>query len=196
MAGTHVSIQQTPVYRKGVLINCVVRSDERKYVDKVTFPTFRSEPVDLDQYNIRRHTIVVNTLPVYKTPGTSPAEAGPVDLIALTSLPVSTLARFTTSMGYLILGAPDALWKQLDIDSQIEYMTKKDVGSMMASFRIPLPLDDLPTLPDAALDQPSGLLSFEAPTRVEKIRLGDLAKEANNERRSISYKLGIFRVNK
>lgn len=173
-----------------------MRSDEHKYVDKITFPTFHSEPADLDQYDIRRHTMVVNALPVYKTPGSSPAEAGPVDLIALRSLPVATLARFTTSMGYLILGAPDALWKQLDIDSQIEYLSNKGTGSMMASFRIPLPLDDLPTLPDAALDQPSSLLSFEAPTRVEKIRLGDLAKEANNERRSISYKLGILRINK
>lgn len=171
-----------------------LHSDERKYVEKKSFPNFRSEPVDLDTYGIRRHTIVVNALPVYKTAGNSAEATGPVDLVALTSLPISTLARFTTSMGYLILGAPDALWKQQDLDTQIEYLSNKEVASMMASFRIPLPLDDLPTLPEAATSHPSALTTFEAPTRVEKIRLGDLAKEPNNERRSISYKLGILRV--
>lgn len=168
-------------------------SDASKYTVQQTLPSFKNVAESSLPFESNHFSIVINALPVYKTSTSSSTGASTVECVSPAMLPLAELVRVTTGQGNLLLGAPEALWDSLEFDAQIQSLTNRGFGHMMVALRLPLPLEDLARLPVTANTLSDDSVRFAAATKVERIRMGDLAKEPNNERQAISYKMGVFR---
>lgn len=176
---------------------CFVIRDETKYPVKKTMATFaceaNNEITEKAPFEANHFSVVVHALPVFSNSSEITTINNSMQCSSPSMLPMTELVRLTNKQGYLLLGMPDALWTQWEINEQLEQHS--NYGSLMVLMRFPLPVMDMPKLKQNHSEGAIDIHSFAAPVKEEKIRMGDLAASADNNRLSISYTLGVFRKN-
>lgn len=172
-----------------------------KFHAKQVFPTFSDHNIEeLDKvFDTQQFTIIVHALPVFTTTSASGTTPDAVQLCSPKMMSIKDLNSFLSREGYLLLGMPDALWTQWQIEKQIDELAHK--GQLMVKMRLPLPVQELSSV--ELKDSDKDVETFVSPVTTERIRTSQTPPQQqqkqqqppaeDTQRRSIMYRFGVFK---
>jgi hypothetical protein len=167
-------------------------------------------------YRSSTFEVVLHCLPVMHLPEDYPAPSSSSEtsmpLLSPPALPIDELVRILNHKGYLILGFPEALWQNYNMQAQIDRLTNnaKKQGELLIMQKVPLLLKDLEPWKDdentSDGNSEPDLMEFDAPVSIATTRTANarysstssidpsiVQNTSDADKRSIKYLIAVFR---